>query len=87
MRQSNKFNLVIWKKIFMAARIYWQCICLYPRIALILQGFNNFCICNSVVGANGAGKTSLLRILAGKRLVKDKVLVQGQHAYFNTPEV
>ncbi|KAI9139137.1 P-loop containing nucleoside triphosphate hydrolase protein [Paraphysoderma sedebokerense] len=39
-----------------------------------------------LVGANGAGKTTLLRILAGKRLVKDKVLILGKHAYFETPE-
>ncbi|KAI9223921.1 P-loop containing nucleoside triphosphate hydrolase protein [Blastocladiella britannica] len=39
-----------------------------------------------LVGSNGAGKTTLLRILAGKRLVRDEVLVKGQHAYFNTPD-
>ncbi|ORZ39402.1 P-loop containing nucleoside triphosphate hydrolase protein [Catenaria anguillulae PL171] len=39
-----------------------------------------------LVGSNGAGKTTLLRILAGKRLVRDDVLVKGQHAYFNTPD-
>ena len=38
-----------------------------------------------LVGCNGVGKSSLLRILAGKRMVKSPVLVLGQDAYHRTP--
>eukprot|EP00030_Apusomonadida_sp_AF-17_P006745 a685808_125.p1 GENE.a685808_125~~a685808_125.p1 ORF type:complete len:308 (+),score=113.58 a685808_125:37-924(+) len=39
-----------------------------------------------LVGINGTGKSTLLRILAGKHLVKAPVLVLGQHSYFATPD-
>ncbi|RUP50781.1 P-loop containing nucleoside triphosphate hydrolase protein [Jimgerdemannia flammicorona] len=38
-----------------------------------------------LVGANGTGKTTLLRILAGKRMVKDEVRVLGKNAFVDAP--
>lgn len=38
-----------------------------------------------LIGGNGTGKSTLLRILAGKHLVHAKVLVMGFDAYNNTP--
>ncbi|RCH85936.1 CCR4-NOT regulatory complex component [Rhizopus azygosporus] len=38
-----------------------------------------------LVGANGAGKTSLLRILAGKRLIHGHVRVLGRDAFLDAP--
>lgn len=40
-----------------------------------------------LVGANGAGKTSLLRILAGKRLIHGHVRVLGRDAFLDAPPV
>ena len=38
-----------------------------------------------LVGDNGAGKSSLLRVLAGRHIFKnDAVLVDGKHAFYNT---
>jgi len=40
-----------------------------------------------LIGANGTGKTTLLRILAGKHIHEpDDVLILGQPAYHNTPK-
>jgi CCR4-NOT complex subunit CAF16 len=39
-----------------------------------------------LVGSNGAGKSTFLRILAGKRMVKTPVMVLGQDAYHATPD-
>jgi CCR4-NOT complex subunit CAF16 len=39
-----------------------------------------------LVGGNGTGKSTLLRILAGKNLTRNKVHVLGRDAYRNTPE-
>lgn len=39
-----------------------------------------------LVGANGTGKSTLLRILAGKHLVKGKVESLGRNAFMQTPD-
>eukprot|EP01111_Echinosteliopsis_oligospora_P016366 TRINITY_DN6773_c0_g1_i1.p1 TRINITY_DN6773_c0_g1~~TRINITY_DN6773_c0_g1_i1.p1 ORF type:complete len:298 (+),score=69.03 TRINITY_DN6773_c0_g1_i1:84-977(+) len=38
-----------------------------------------------LIGGNGTGKSTLLRILAGKNLTHSKVIVLGQDAYHHTP--
>ncbi|KAJ3074057.1 CCR4-NOT regulatory complex component [Podochytrium sp. JEL0797] len=39
-----------------------------------------------LIGANGAGKSTILRILAGKTLAKDHIRVMGKHPFFETCE-
>ncbi|KAJ3119008.1 CCR4-NOT regulatory complex component [Physocladia obscura] len=40
-----------------------------------------------LIGANGAGKSSLLRLLAGKTLTKDHIRVLGKHPFFEGNQV
>ncbi|KAJ3131016.1 CCR4-NOT regulatory complex component [Physocladia obscura] len=40
-----------------------------------------------LIGANGAGKSSLLRLLAGKTLTKDHIGVLGKHPFFEGNQV